>query len=270
MSRVASQRDAQPPRIDRADLPLLLQHGKTGMLLVLVPGGKFLAGGSGSNEGGGEPFEIELAGFYIGVHPVTNAQYARFVKETGHQAPDQDSWSVWKNGTYPEGKGDHPVVCVSWEDGQAYCRWAGLRLPRELEWEKGARGTDGRKYPWGGEWDATKCRHAGNKGGGTTAGVWEYAEGASPYGAYQMSGNVREWCEDWYDEKAYERYRRGDMTPPGGGHQYRVLRGGSWFSTYPDFFAASYRFNDCLPDFRYDFHGFRCVCGLDVSPGAGV
>jgi formylglycine-generating enzyme required for sulfatase activity len=244
----------------RADLPLLLEHEKTGMLLVLVPGGKFLAGEN-------PPFEVELAGFYMGVHPVTNAQYARFVKETGHRAPDQDSWSVWKSGGYPEGKGDHPVVCVSWEDAQAYCGWAGLRLPRELEWEKAARGTDGRKYPWGGEWDATKCRHDGNKGSGTTAGVWEYAEGASPNGAYQMSGNVWEWCEDWYDAKVYERCRRGDLTLPGSGSS-RVLRGGSWNFTDPDDFSASYRIN-LLPGSRSVSNGFRCVCGLDVSPGAG-
>ena len=122
-------------------------------------------------------------------------------------------------------------------------------------------------YPWGEEWDGTKCRHAGNKGNETTAGVWEYAEGASPYGAYQMSGNVWEWCEDWYDEKVYERYRRGDLTLPGSGSS-RVLRGGSWYGSVPDGFTASDRLN-YLPDRRYGSRGFRCVCGLAVSPGAG-
>jgi formylglycine-generating enzyme required for sulfatase activity len=203
----------------------LIEHAKTGMPMVLVPGGKFLAGGPGSDDGGGAPFEVELPALYIGLHTVTNAQYARFVVETRHRAPDDSGWQA-------SAKADHPVVGVSWEDAQAYCRWGGLRLPRELEWEKAARGTDGRKYPWGKYWDENKCRHSGIKGNGTTAGVWEYGAGASPYGAYQMSGNVWEWCEDWYDAKAYERYRRGDLTLPSGGN-FRVLRGGSWAIPFP-------------------------------------
>jgi formylglycine-generating enzyme required for sulfatase activity len=252
-----------------AGLPLLLEHVKTGMLLVLVPGGKFLAGGPGSDEGGGAPFEVELPAFHIGLHPVTNAQYGRFVRETGHRAPEAADYGspVWQGERFPDDKADHPVVCVSWEDAQAYCRWGGLRLPRELEWEKAARGTDGRKYPWGNDWDGNKCRHSGNKANGTTAGVWEYAAGASVYGAYQMSGNVWEWCEDWYDAKAYERYRRGDLTLPSSGSS-RGLRGGSWSSADPAVFAASFRVR-YHPDLRYGDYGFRCVGGVGVSPKAG-
>ena len=127
--------------LPQAGLPVIIEHEKTGMLMVLVAGGKFLAGDG--------KFAAELPGFYVGLHAVTNRQYGVFVKESGHRAPDQDSYSIWKNGKYPEEKAEHPVVCVSWEDGQAYCRWAGLRLPGELEWEKAARGVDGRRYPWG-------------------------------------------------------------------------------------------------------------------------
>lgn len=220
----------------------VIEHGRTGMLLVLVPGGKFLAGDA--------KFAVQLPAFYIGMHPVTNGQYEIFLGETKHRVQSKESRrEAWK--------AEHPVTDVSWDDAQAYCTWAGLRLPRELEWEKAARGVDGRKYPWGEEWGATKCRNSSNKGGEKTASVWSYAEGASPYGVYHMSGNVLEWCGDWYKEEAYASYKRGALTPPlrvSG----RVIRGGSWFNKNPALFSASHR-DKCAPDFRDSYFGFRCV-----------
>jgi serine/threonine-protein kinase len=222
----------------------LIENEKDGSLLVLVPGGKFLAGDPA--------FWVELPSFYIGLAAVTNAQYGKFVRKTKHRAPDNQQWQN-------SAKADHPVTDVDWEDAQAYCRWAGLRLPRELEWEKASRGTDGREYPWGKEWDKSKCRSSvggsyGSSGG--TAGVWEYAFGQSPYGAYQMAGNVWEWCEDFWDGDAYNRYKRGDLSFPNkSGH--RVVRGGSWIDLDAGYFRCAYRYDGAGPADRFDSGGFR-------------
>ena len=242
----------------------LYENKKDGSLLVWVPGGKSIAGGPREIEGRGE-FEVSLAGFYIGLHPITNRQYARFVAETQHRPPDKNDNSggaIWNGGTYPEQAADHPVVCVSWKDAQAYCKWAGLRLPSELEWEKAARGTQGFDFPWGNQWDEHKCRNDARHSEGTCE-VWAYGFGASPWGTYNQSGNVWELTADGYSDRAYLHYKEGKSMDWGVG-SYVAHRGGGFGSDAANCRAAN-RFLSEI-DKRYRYEGFRPA----LSPVEGL
>lgn len=157
-------------------------HPKTGIEMVQIPAGEFLYGDGEET--------VYLDEFWIAKTPVTNADYARFVVEMGWAAPMH-----WKGTQLPEAIADHPVVYISWCDAQAYAEWAGgeVALPTEQQWEKAARGTDGRKYPWGDKWRDDRCNTSKVHIGGTSPIGQFSPQGDSPYGCVDMSGNVWEW-----------------------------------------------------------------------------
>ena len=230
---------------------------------------------------------VYLDAFYIDKYEVTNARFQQFVQATGHrtQAEREGSGYVDKgekfeqvngaNWRTPRGPGSsiasleqHPVVQVSHEDAKAYCAWAGKRLPTEAEWEKAARGTDGQIYPWGNQFDGKQANFcdancetnwkdsAANDGYRYTAPVGSYEGGKSPYGAYDMAGNVWEWVADWYDANYYRNSPARNPQGPASGDQ-AVLRGGGWDDNALDVRAPN-RYRDA-PANRYDDLGFRCA-----------
>ncbi len=232
--------------------------------MVLVPAGEFTMGNDlGHDE---QPaHRVYLDAFYIDRYEVTNAEYARFLnvigghesKCEGYKCADTkddnpDSHIIYRAGQYaPEPRYEqHPVVQVSWYGAKAFCEHQGKRLPTEAEWEKAARGPDGLIYPWGNVFEAGKA-NAGHPTGDTTP-VGSFPAGGSPYGAYDMAGNVWEWVADWYQPYP-DSPARSDLF----GQKYKVVRGGSW--NHPAEDARTTVRDIAHPARRLRVVGFRCA-----------
>lgn len=212
--------------------------------MALIKGGKFKMGDDDGEDASEKPaHEVEVASFYIDRNEVTNADYAKFVKATSHKAPEN-----WRGGNYPEGEGDYPVANVTWEDAAAYAKWAGKRLPTEIEWEFAARGTEGRKYPWGNDFDQEKLNseESGNK---QAKSVADFPDGATPEKVYNLAGNVAEWTAS--DDSLYPG-STAKLTPGS-----KIVRGGG-FSLDRKYASATKR-TQVPPDTIDPALGFRCA-----------
>lgn len=234
--------------------------------MVAVPAGEFIRGSDkvdaehqGNEFGSTKPWYLDehpqqkmsLPLFYIDRYEVTNGQYKAFIDATRTRPP-----GYFYIRSVPPGRENHPVTDISWYEADHYCTWAGKRLPTEAEWEKAARGTDGREFPWGNTYDNKKL-NAGDSGYGDIMPVGSFKAGASPYGAMDMSGNVWEWTADWY-----QPYPGSTYTSPNFGEKQKVFRGGGWGGqghySLPLFYRTSYR-SSIPPEESYADLGFRCA-----------
>ena len=228
------------------------QAGTQGVPMALVPAGDFTMG---SNLADDEmpAHHVYLYAFYMDKYEVTVGQYAKYLEVTDMEEPPD--WHIMNQSQHQK----RPVVNVDWEDAVMYCKWAGKRLPTEAEWEKAARGTDGRIYPWGNEAPTRLHANYGRKEWNNHLAlvpVGSFEEGRSPYGIYDMAGNAWEWVSDWYDYDYYKNSPRRNPIGPTTG-EAKVVRGGSWLYV-PEFLRSAHRFA-AQPTNRHFGYGFRCA-----------
>ena len=239
--------------------------GKDGALMILIPAGPFTMGSNDGLPAERPEHSVTLDAYFIDRYEVSLQLYGRFLQEAQHDAPS--TWDDEAANTV----GDRPAVGMVWADAAAYCSWAGKRLPTEAEWEKAARGTDGRRYPWGhmqpfvdianynrGVWVSEAITLASVSGGVEGMSVRHGLKdgGRSPYGLHHMAGNAAEWVNDWYDREYYSKSPEKNPTGPDKGEK-KVLRGGSW-ADLPIGLRVSARMS-AEPDFQDRTIGFRCA-----------
>ena len=234
--------------------------------MALVPAGSFWMGNNGRGaDGPGDEDEqplhqVSVQPYWIDLYETTNAMYKAFADATGQKPPKH-----WQGGAYPPGKTNHPVIYISWHEAASFCQWSGKRLPTEHEWEKAARGADKRIFPWGNEFDLTRAntpqRWVQLNQKGDTMPVGSFESGKSPYGLYDMSGNVYEWVNDWYlpyPGNQYPNQHYGDKN--------KIVRGGSWYDCLSygcGLSAPTYNRSRFNPDIRNKGFGFRCAKSPD-------
>lgn len=249
--------------------------------MVLIPAGQFLMGSDKKVDRNAYLAELPQRKIYLDAYEidkfeVTTVQFLKFV--LAKDLPPLIDWQ-YDGGNFQETMVNHPVMHVSWDDADAYCRWAGKRLPTEAEWEKAARGDDGRIYPWGNQMAGLSRSNYGRTGlSGPVRdrperlllyppiiSVDKYDNAVSPYGLFQMSGNVAEWVADWYDPKYYASAPDRNPKGPENGTQ-RSFRGGGWIDSTPSVRAAQRNGTD--PSTKMNWMGFRCARDVKEAPGA--
>jgi formylglycine-generating enzyme required for sulfatase activity len=230
-----------------------------GMTMMYVSAGDSLIGSDTFQRSERPPHTVYLDAFWIDQTEVTNGMYTQCVVDGACTPPAQSSSSARREYYGDPEYDDYPVIYVDWQQANAYCEWAGRRLPTEAEWEKAARGADGREYPWGDVApEPTLLNYDGNVGDTTAVGL--YPDGASPYGVLDMMGNVLEWVSDCYGSGYYAHSPRQNPTGPATcEHQHRVVRGScSWAKSVDQRIGAADRLND-LESTVYADRGFRCA-----------
>jgi formylglycine-generating enzyme required for sulfatase activity len=234
--------------------------GKDGAPLILIPAGEFMMGSQAGQDDERPVHTVYLDAYYIDRYEVTTGRYAVFMRTQRPTRPFK--WHEAIRGR----QGEKPVIGVDWYDAKEYCDWAGRRLPTEAEWEKAARGTDQRTYPWG---DAPPTRAHANAGQRAWNGydtltvVGSLARGKSPYGMDDLAGNVWEWIMDRYDQGYYDVSPTKNPHGPAAG-PLRVLRGGAWNNDAATIRAANRA--GYAPSARRNDVGFRCAMDAESSP----
>lgn len=219
-----------------------------GAKMVWVPAGEFMMGSDNPkypNEN--PPRKVHLDAYWIYKDEVTVAQYKKFCEETGREMPAAPAHGWIDN---------YPIGSVTWQDAVDYAEWAGGKLSTEAQWEKAARGVDGREFPWGNAWDPSKCTD-GSKGSFKVQAIETYPADVSPYGCMDMAGNAIEWCADWYSPD-YKGLTTRNPTGASDG-EYRVIRGGAWHAKDPQLNHRCASRNPQTPDETSSRIGFRVV-----------